>query len=81
MKLFNIIGIEHPGRVGIYKRGEVVLADIDDVTAEQLWREGLPYLEPNTEGRKKFFPGEKPIRTETIRVEGGKVKPKKTASR
>lgn len=77
MKLFNIIGIEHPGRVNVHKRGEIILADIDDATAEALWLDGLPYLEPNAEGRKKLFPGEKPIKTETIRVVRGKVVSKK----
>jgi hypothetical protein len=46
MKLFRIVGVEHPGRVVIHKRGEITLADINDDLAEILWRDGLPYLEP-----------------------------------
>jgi len=60
-KLFRLKGIKEPGRVDVYKHGLVVLSEVDDKKAMQLYKEGVPYLEPTSEGRKKLFPGEKPI--------------------
>lgn len=46
MEKFKLKGIAHPGKVDIYKRGTVVLADISDELAQELFNEGCPYLEP-----------------------------------
>jgi len=67
MQRFRLKNIQHPGRVHLYKRGEVNLADIDDNLAEELFKEGCPFIEPTPEGREKLFPGEKPIKVKPIK--------------
>jgi len=70
-KLFKLKGIKSPGRVDVYRHGLIILSEIDDSKAMQLYREGILYLEPTPEGRKKLFPGEKPI--ETSKINTGKT--------
>ncbi len=80
MKLFRLTGIDYPGRVNLYKRGTIELADISDELAMILYKEGLPYLEPTPEGRKVIFPGEKTIEVRTLKEPDKKPAPKKTLS-
>ncbi|KKU87400.1 MAG: hypothetical protein UY18_C0036G0003 [Microgenomates group bacterium GW2011_GWF2_47_9] len=67
MEKFRLKGILYPGRVDIHKRGIVVLGNISDDLAEQLWKEGCPYLEPTPAGRTVLYPGEKPIEVKPIK--------------
>lgn len=81
MTLFDIIGIQAPYRVDIYKVGTVCLDTITDELAEKIWREGCPYLTPNEAGRKKFYPGQKPITVEKLNIGSNKkTKTKNTSS-
>lgn len=66
MQLFDIVGIKAPYRVEVYKVGTIELDTITDELAEELWKEGFPYLTPNEAGRKKFYPGQKPITVEKL---------------
>lgn len=67
MEKFRLKGIDYPGLVDIYKRGQVRLGDISDELAEKLWREGCPYLEPTPEGRTVLYPGEQPIKVKSLK--------------
>jgi hypothetical protein len=80
MKLFRLTGIQYPGRVNLYKRGTVELADISDELAMVLYKEGIPYLEPTPEGRKILFPDEKTIEVKTFKEPDKKPAQKKTLS-
>ena len=66
-KLFILKGINPPGRVDIFKHGQVVLTEIDDEKALQLYREGnCPYLEPTEEGLKILHPEKEVIAANEI---------------
>jgi len=67
MELFRLTGIQWPGRVDLYKRGVVKLAELSDEEAMALYKEGIPYLEPTPQGRKILFPDEKPIEVKLIK--------------
>lgn len=74
MQLFKVIGLKPPYRVEIFEIGTVELDTITDELAEQLWRDGCPFLTPNDEGRAKFFPGQKPITVEKLNTTTQKSK-------
>ena len=61
MKNFELVGIKSPGTVNLPNLGTIDLEKIDDKKAEQLWRQGLPFLKPTPAYRKKLFPDEKPL--------------------
>lgn len=46
MEKFRLKGIAAPGIVDMYKHGRVVLSEISDEKAEELIKDGCPYLEP-----------------------------------
>lgn len=69
MQKFRLKGIAHPGRVNLFRIGTVELANIADELAEQIWRDGCPFLEPEPEYRKELFPDEIPIEVNTIITE------------
>ena len=68
MKLFKLNGLVSPGRVNLLKYGTVCLENISDQLAEQIWKDGCPYLELTAEGRAKFFPDEAPIEVKAVNV-------------
>ena len=61
MKKFELVGLSSPGLVNLPGYGTISLEKLDDVTAEKLWRDGLPYLKPTPEYRKILFPDQKII--------------------
>ena len=66
-KLFVLKGIKEPGRVDLFKRGQVALSEIDDETALAIYKEGsCSYLVPTEAGLKILNPGQKTIKAENI---------------
>lgn len=45
-KKYEVIGLEHPGRVNLPELGTVNLADLPENIKERLYLEGNPYLQP-----------------------------------
>ena len=66
MNNFRLKGIVFPGRVHHQKYGLINLSDLSDTLAEEIWKDGCPYLEPTPEGRKEMFPDEKEISIEPL---------------
>ena len=66
MQKFRLKGIAHPGRVNLFRIGTVELANISDELAEQIWRDGCPFLEPEPQYRQILFPDEIPITVKNI---------------
>lgn len=77
MKKFRLKGIIAPGRIHHQKYGIINLYDVSDAIAEELWKEGVPYIEPTAEGRKMMFPREKEIKNGPVPV----IKVKRTKKR
>lgn len=71
MLLFKVIGLKPPYRVDIYQIGTVNLDTITDELAEELWRDGNPFLALTEEGRAKFYPEQKPITVEKLNTKKG----------
>jgi len=70
MKKFRLKGIKAPGIVNLFGHGRVNLSEISDEKAEQLVKEGCPYLEkiPDAPAPKRDIEASPQ----------GKVKPTKT---
>jgi hypothetical protein len=69
--LFERTGINAPGRVNAKLDGRCQEFCIDNLSQDQmkqLYEDGFPYVGLTAEGRKKYFPEEKPITTEKIKT-------------
>lgn len=68
MELFQLKGIKSPGKVDVYKHGQVELENISDEFAEELWRAGCPFLGLTEKGIQKFFPERTAINVAPIKI-------------
>jgi len=68
MELFELKGIKSPGKVDLYKHGQVELETITDEFAEQLWKDGCPFLGLTEKGMQKFFPERTSIDVTPIKI-------------
>jgi len=75
MKKFRLKGLVHPGRVNVLRFGTVELANVSDEIAEQIWKQGCPFLEPVPEFRAEFFPNQIPIEVKPIILEEREAAP------
>ena len=69
--LFERKGINAPGRVNAKLNGRCQEFCIDNLTQEQmkqLYEDKFPYIGLTAEGRKKYFPDEKTITTDKIKI-------------
>ncbi|MGM0530940.1 MAG: hypothetical protein ACQER7_06270 [Bacteroidota bacterium] len=63
-KYFKVVGIKPPGRVDLFKRGEVRLHELDDETLYEIYKEGkCPFVKMTKEGFKHYYPSKKTIST------------------
>jgi hypothetical protein len=61
MAKFQLVGIESPGRVDIFKMGVVELENLPENLQEKLYKDGCPYLQPTPEETLAMNPGAKKI--------------------
>jgi hypothetical protein len=69
---FERIGIKAPGRINLKLDGRFQTVALDDLSQDklkQLYDNGCNYVGLTSEGRKKYFPDEKPITTKKISFE------------
>ena len=70
--IHNFFSIKGAGLVDVYYPGIVIgiidLRKIDFNTAEKLYKAGFSYLELTPEGRKHYFPDEKTITVNKLKL-------------
>jgi hypothetical protein len=66
MKKYRLTGIEYPGTVDLPKLGKVNLEDLPTEKLDELYKNGLPFLELNPEARAYLNPNEPVIGTPKI---------------
>lgn len=65
MTRYKLIGLEHPGWVDVYPHGRIALANISDDLADELFAQGIPYLQVVEQHLNDVY--DKPITTEPIK--------------
>ena len=55
-KLFQLIGIDSPGRIEMYGFGRVNLSEASDETLQAMYAKGCHFIVPTELGRKQLYP-------------------------
>jgi len=79
---FKIEGIIYPGRVALFKMGEVRLHELPDEVLLDIHKKGLcDYVKLTNEGYAKYFPKKAPIEVKEPDMEKPKGKEKTPAKK
>jgi hypothetical protein len=71
MKKYRLTGIEYPGTVNLPKLGKVNLEDLPEEKLDELYQNGIPFLELSPEARADANPNEPVIGTAATPIQTG----------
>lgn len=76
MLKYRLKGIKSPGTVDIHRLGKVNLEDLPESKLDELYNQGLPYLELTPEAREEINPDEPVIKPKLTPKQSKKTKEK-----